>query len=118
MKKNVMAFPSQYKNKLLSGKKNLTIRMGKEIGRYRKGRDYDAQSYSGKDWGFKVRINSVITTTIGKLNKHVPKQLIKNFRNLEPKTKVQVIHIKPLIDYFGDKHENIEEARDTGLDEE
>lgn len=97
-----MPFPSQYKNKLLSGKKNLTIRIGKEIGRYRKGKEYDAQSYSGKDWGLKVRVNNIITTTFDKLHKHVPKQVIKmkDFKNMEPKDKIQVIHIKPLIDFF------------------
>jgi len=100
MKKNVMPFPSQYKNKLLSGKKNLTVRIGKEMGKYRKGREYDAQSYSGKDWGFKVRVNTIITTKFKDLHKHVPKQVakMKDFVKLDPKDKVQVIHIKPLID--------------------
>lgn len=100
MKKNVMPFLPQYKKKLLSGKKNLTVRIGKEMGRYRKGREYDAQSYSGKDWGFKVRVNSIINTKFKDLHKHVPKQVakMKDFKKLEPKDKAQVIHIKPLID--------------------
>ncbi len=55
----VMLFPSQYKKTLLSGKKNSTIRVGEEIGKYKAGNVYSAMSYAGREWDVKVKISSV-----------------------------------------------------------
>ncbi len=60
-------FPANYKKALLSGRKNMTIRFGGELGKYKKGRTYAAFSYAGKDWKIRVRIESVSETSFSQL---------------------------------------------------
>jgi len=73
-----MFFPSQYKKAILNKTKNTTIRIGKEIGKYKAGKTYLAKSYTGNDWGVKVKINSVIRTTLRLLSDHgIPERSIK-----------------------------------------
>lgn len=63
-------FPSQYKKTIQNGTKKWTLRIGNEIGKYKKGRKYKATNYSGQDWGIKLKVLDVISTKISKLSKH------------------------------------------------
>jgi hypothetical protein len=60
-------FPAQYKVSLLKGKKNTTIRIDEEMGRYQAGEVYAAQSYAGRDWGVKVKIKEVHQVRVSNL---------------------------------------------------
>jgi hypothetical protein len=72
-----ICFPPQYKNALLSRTKNTTIRLGAELGKYGVGEIYSAKSYAGTPWNIKVRVLSVLPTTVGQLPKFgIPKQSV------------------------------------------
>lgn len=71
-------FPRQYKKALLAKAKNSTIRIGKEIGKYKTGEIYLAKSYAGRIWNIKVRIMSVLPTTLGRLSSYgIPRRSIE-----------------------------------------
>jgi hypothetical protein len=61
-------FPSQYKKTILHKVKNSTIRIGKEIGKYKAGKTYLAKSYAGNSWYVKIKINSVTKTKLRQLS--------------------------------------------------
>lgn len=70
-------FPSSYKKALQNKTKNVTIRVGKEIGKYIKGKIYTAESYTGRDWGVKIKITEAIPMRINKLkNLNIPKRSV------------------------------------------
>lgn len=52
-------FPNEYKKALVEGKKNTTVRVEQEVGRYSQGGIYEATSYSGKKWGVLIEIKEV-----------------------------------------------------------
>ncbi|MBU0646500.1 hypothetical protein KJ611_03445 [Patescibacteria group bacterium] len=56
--KNIL-FPADYKQALLDRFKNMTIRVGEEMGKYRVGETYRAESYDGEDWDVNVLIKDV-----------------------------------------------------------
>ncbi len=60
-------FPSNYKKALLTKAKNTTIRICKEVGKYKKGKVYAAESYAAKNWGIKIKITEVVHTKLNKL---------------------------------------------------
>lgn len=71
-------FPSQYKKALHNRTKNSTIRISDEKGKYKVGRIYSAKSYSGNEWGVKVKITRVIRTTLKELTNYgIPKRSIQ-----------------------------------------
>ena len=77
-------FPSQYKKAILRKTKNSTIRIGKEIGKYKAGKTYLAKSYTGNNWGIKIKINSVNKTKLCYLSKHgIPERSIKAIQQKE-----------------------------------
>ena len=51
-----MFFPLKYKSNLLNGNKNITLRIFREVGKYELGTIYCASSYSGKKFGFNIKI--------------------------------------------------------------
>ncbi len=70
-------FPFRYKKALLNKTKNTTIRVSKEVGKYKKGRIYVTESYAGRNWGVKIKINDVVSTKLGDLKDFgIPKQSI------------------------------------------
>ncbi|MFC1774738.1 hypothetical protein ACFLZN_00295, partial [Nanoarchaeota archaeon] len=57
-------FPSQYKKAIQSGKKNITIRINKEVGKYEKGKIYEAMSYAGTKWNIQIKIVEITKTKL------------------------------------------------------
>jgi hypothetical protein len=51
-----MPFPSSYKKALQNKTKNTTIRIGKELGKYKVGNAYEAGTYGQKKWNISLRI--------------------------------------------------------------
>lgn len=77
-------FPSQYKRAILHKTKNSTIRIGKEMGKYKAGKIYSAKSYAGNNWGVKIKVNSVIKTKLRQLSKYgIPERSIEATRQKE-----------------------------------
>lgn len=75
---DIISFPSQYKKTLLNKTKNSTIRIGAEIGKYKVGKIYFAQSYAGRSWNIKIKILKIFPTTLGELSKfNIPNKSIK-----------------------------------------
>jgi uncharacterized protein YqfB (UPF0267 family) len=71
-------FPSQYKKAVLLKTKNATIRIGKEMGKYKTGKIYSAKSYAGNDWSVKIKISSVTKTKLGQLSEYgIPKRSVE-----------------------------------------
>ena len=64
---NRIPFPLNYHKALLNKTKNTSIRIGEELGRYKKGKIYKVESYDGKDWGIKIKITEVFHTKLNKL---------------------------------------------------
>ncbi len=95
-----MFFPSQYKKALINKKKNTTIRIGKEMGKYKAGKVYYAKSYKGVDWGIKIKVIKVIPTILNKLtNFGIHKQSlerIKRVGKINPDSEVELIRFKIL----------------------
>lgn len=91
---NNIPFPSSYKKALLSKTKNTTIRIGKEIGKYKKGKTYNATTYQGKDWGIKIKIIQVKKLKVKDLPGFgIPMSTIKSLKknNLSDNSKVELI---------------------------
>ena len=76
-----MYFPPQYKKALLNRKKNVTIRVGSERGKYKVGRVYNAKSYAGRDWGVKVKIVKVMKITKEELGDYIPLRSVKAIKS-------------------------------------
>ena len=91
-------FPSQYKKAILNKTKNTTIRVGKEIGKYKTGKTYLAKSYAGNSWDVKVMIIDVKKITLGEIkNFGIPEKSISAIQRKEKislEEKVEVIRFK------------------------
>lgn len=75
---NEIFFPRQYKKTLLNKTKNATIRIGKEIGKYKVGKIYSAMSYAGKIWNIKIKVIDIFPATLNKLLEiGIPKRSIE-----------------------------------------
>lgn len=61
---DIMPFPASYKQALLRGSKNMTLRTRSELGKYKEGMIYEAVTYSGKSLGVKVIIKEIIPTIL------------------------------------------------------
>lgn len=61
---NTMPFSSEYNRSLRAGTKNSTVRVGAERGRYQKGAEYAATSYTGQPLGVRLKILSVETVPL------------------------------------------------------
>ncbi len=55
----LIPFPYSYKQALNKRSKNMTIRIGSEVGKYQAGKIYVAGTYGGKEWGIKIEILKV-----------------------------------------------------------
>lgn len=90
----VITFPSNYKDALLKGSKNITIRIDEEIDRYNKGVVYDATSYSGEDWGMKIKIDEISKVKIKDLQQHgIPERSVTGF-----KKKAKMMSVDDVVD--------------------
>lgn len=106
-----MSFPTSYKRALLNKTKTKTIRIRDQIGKYRTGRTYRAQSYAGKVWDIKIKIASVRLTTLNKLPEFgIPARTISSIRRkhgVSLSEKVDLILFRVLyplwvsVQYFG-----------------
>ncbi len=97
---NFIPFPSQYKQALQKKTKNTTVRIKNEIGKYKIRRIYQAGSYSGKDFGIKIKVLNIIKTKIKDLYKHnIPKNTIKSIikkEKVSPNTIAEIIKFRIL----------------------
>lgn len=88
-------FPTQYKSAILSHKKQVTIRVGEEVGKYKAGRTYTATTYSGISWKVKCRIDKIIQTTVADLGQHgIPNKSINSLiktEKLKSRSLVEII---------------------------
>ncbi len=93
-------FPSQYKNAVLNQTKNTTIRVKNEIGKYKTGHTYVAQSYAGTDWGQKIKVTRIIQTKFKNLSEYgIPLKTITAIRQKEkisPEASIEIINFKYL----------------------
>lgn len=77
-------FPAQYKKAILCKNKNTTIRVGKEMGKYKIGKIYLAKSYAGNDWGVAIKINVIVKTELCRLFEFgIPKRSIATIQKKE-----------------------------------
>lgn len=88
-------FPAQYKSAILLHKKQITIRVGEEVGKYKVGRIYAATTYSGISWKIKCHIDKIIQTTVADLSKYgIPNKSINSLikkEKLKSRSLVEVI---------------------------
>jgi hypothetical protein len=95
-----ISFPSSYKKSIFSGKKNTTVRIGKEHSKYRVGSIYNAKTYGGKDWNLQIKVLKIIRTTFDKLSHYgIPKKSITSIcrkYNTKSKTRIEIIRFKKL----------------------
>lgn len=88
-------FPTQYKSAILSHKKQVTIRVGEEIGKYKVGRTYTTTTYSGISWGIKCHVDKIIQTTVAGLAKYgIPNKSINSLiktEKLKSRSLVEII---------------------------
>jgi uncharacterized protein YqfB (UPF0267 family) len=91
-------FPKEYKKALLNKTKCVTIRIGREIGKYKVGKIYSVKSYAGNNWNIKIKILKIFPTILGKLsNFNIPLRSIKATQKKEKiplKEKVELIRFK------------------------
>jgi len=91
---NSIFFPAQYKKAILNKTKNTTIRINKEIGKYKVSKTYIAKSYAGINWNKKIKIIKTNTIKPNKLSEFgIPKRTINLIKN---NAKVEVIRFKVL----------------------
>jgi len=97
---NYIFFPSQYKKALLKRTKNITIRIGDEIGQYHVGKIYSAKSYSGRVWNVKIKVINIFLTRLNQLTRFgIPQRSIESIQskeNISLNTKVELIKFKVL----------------------
>ena len=60
-------FPSSYKKAILKRTKSFTIRVDKELGKYKKGHIYQTFSYADSDWKTKIKIRELVIIKLGQL---------------------------------------------------
>jgi hypothetical protein len=74
-------FPGSYKDSLLKGTKNTSLRIDKEIDKYKVGKIYKVGSYSGNDWKIKIKIDNILKLKIKDLHKYgIPQKSIISFK--------------------------------------
>jgi hypothetical protein len=87
-----MSFPSGYRKALEEGRKNVTVRIGEEVGKYRVGEVYEGPAGS-------LRVLSVIPTTVDQLHQHgLPSQSVARVRREggRPGDAAEIIHFEKL----------------------
>lgn len=91
-------FPSFYRQAISNKSKNITLRLVNEVDKYKEGNVYLATSYTGKDWGIKIRVKKVTPTKLGKLFEFgIPKRSIKallNKREITPDSRVDIVEFE------------------------
>lgn len=74
-------FPSVYKKAILKRTKSFTIRVDKELGKYKKGHIYQAFSYTDSDWETKIKIKELIKIKLSELVEFgIPKRSVKSLK--------------------------------------
>ena len=91
-------FPKEYQKYLQRGKKDVTIRTQKEIGKYKRNHVYDATDYKGNPFDIEIKILNIAGMTFGKAKKHMTKDDLKRpeLKNLQDKDKVEIIKFEPI----------------------
>ena len=88
----MMPFPDDYKEALLSGSKNTTIRVGEEMGKYQVGEKYRAGSYTREDWGVEVLVEDTKTVNLEQLPEFgVPEKEIERVKSETDDEQAEVI---------------------------
>jgi hypothetical protein len=84
-------FPTSYKKAILEKTKNTTIRVDEEKDKYTKG-IYFATSYSGKNWGIKIKIKEVKRVKVKDLNREgIPNRSIESLKKKTGDSTVDLI---------------------------
>ena len=86
---NCMPFPNRYKKALEKGKKNITMRMGNEQGKYKEEEVYVASSYDNNPWNIKLKIKQIITVKAKDI-----KNKVRELKKLKPNELVDIIRFK------------------------
>ena len=74
-------FPSSYKKAILKRTKSFTIRVDKELGKYKKGHIYQAFSYAASDWKTKIKIKKIIKIKTKELIKFgIPERSVNSLK--------------------------------------
>ena len=74
-------FPSSYKKAILKRTKSFTIRVDKELGKYKKGHIYQTFSYADSDWKTKIKIRELVIIKLGQLVElWIPERSVKSLR--------------------------------------
>jgi D-alanyl-D-alanine dipeptidase len=91
-----MPFPREYKKHLQRGRKDTTIRIQKEVGKYRRGKTYDATDYKGNPFDIEIKVLDVIYTPFKKVRKHIPDAELNRpeFKKMKEDDKVNIIKFK------------------------
>ena len=83
-----MPFPDSYRRALEAGTKNTTVRMSRELNRYRVGGVYRAESYSGQPWPMKIRVVGI------ERKKARDVRRVRELRSLPPNADVEIIRFE------------------------
>lgn len=88
-----MPFPKEYKKVLQHGRKNVTIRIQQEVGRYRRGQIYQATDYKGNPFNIEIKILDVIKVPLSKARRYIPDAELNRpeFKSLSPDAKIELI---------------------------
>lgn len=85
-------FPPRYRKALEKGTKTVTMRIGDEQGKYRKGMVLDAASYDGDDWGFRVEVLGVVTKPLSEMPAKV--RGLSDMGGLPEDARIDILQIK------------------------
>lgn len=86
-----MPFPKEYKRTLKHKKKNVTIRIQQEVGKYKRGHVYQATDYKGNPFNIEIKILDVFKMPLSKIKKYVPEINRPEFKKLPKNAKVDII---------------------------
>lgn len=88
-------FPASYRRALIRRTKSITLRTGREIGKYKTGKTYNAKSYAGKDWGISVKILKTRLVHAADLLKYgIPPRSVRSLRQKTYAAEVEIIKFK------------------------
>ena len=91
-----MPFPKIYEKTLKKGKKNVTIRILNEVGKYKRNETYQATNDKGNLIPFLIKIVKVVRLKFKDAKKYIPKVELnlKEFKNMKPSSNVDMIRFE------------------------